>query len=620
MTFGATPRSVLTRIAAMVPEIEPSRNGAPFDPRRWLESHGKKVTHDVTVDGTRKLTFAECPFHPEHGGSPPVIFQHTNGSLFFRCLHNRCSHLEWNDLRKLLEPERHESSNRNRRASDDATHGGDDETAQDEAKKARKSQATLLLEIMEQAGMNYVHDASGTAYAVVPGDAPQVYPVKADAFRSFLADLYFTHCGRAPGGSALTDARYVMQGMASRKARRADVHLRYANVGNIIDVDLGTESHEIVRVTSTKWEIIKQHQRLFKRTPAMLELPHPIRGGSIDELRSFFHVDEENFVRLLVVMVNAMRGVGPFPIGVFTGPQGSSKTVCAVMVKTLIDPSKPPTRAAPSKLRDLAVAAANGYLVVFDNLSKIPDDIADGLCRLSTGGGFGTRLLYSDEDEKLFDAQRPVILTGIVDLLGRPDMADRAMLERFSPIDKLERKAEQALYEAFDEARPRLLGALLDALVVALANIERVSRSGLAAPRMADAYYWSTASEPALGRKEGAVHKAWTGTHADAVASAIEASPIAEPLLTLLERHVTAEQPWVVSASGLLEALNAEVSETVKRQPGWPKAPRWVGDRIDEIVPALRELGYAHEYDRTEKMRKRIFARMPEPPAPPTSN
>ncbi len=43
------------------------------------------------------------------------------------------------------------------------------------------------------------------------------------------------------------------------------------------------------------------------------------------------------------------------------------------------------------------------------------------------GGGFAVRQLYSDQDEVLFDAARPVILNGIEDIVRRPDLADRAV-------------------------------------------------------------------------------------------------------------------------------------------------------------------------------------------------
>ena len=59
------------------------------------------------------------------------------------------------------------------------------------------------------------------------------------------------------------------------------------------------------------------------------------------------------------------------------------------------------------------IAATNGWVVALDNLSHLSTWLSDALCRLATGGGFSTRELYTHDEEKLFDAQRPVILNGI---------------------------------------------------------------------------------------------------------------------------------------------------------------------------------------------------------------
>ena len=53
-------------------------------------------------------------------------------------------------------------------------------------------------------------------------------------------------------------------------------------------------------------------------------------------------------------------------------------------------------------------AASNGHVLAFDNVSGLPAWISDTLCRLAAGGGFAVRQLYTDQDEVLFDAARPV--------------------------------------------------------------------------------------------------------------------------------------------------------------------------------------------------------------------
>lgn len=54
------------------------------------------------------------------------------------------------------------------------------------------------------------------------------------------------------------------------------------------------------------------------------------------------------------------------------------------------------------------IAANNGYLLAFDNLSGLPNWLSDARCRLATGGSFAVRQLYTDDEKILFKAARPI--------------------------------------------------------------------------------------------------------------------------------------------------------------------------------------------------------------------
>ena len=73
-------------------------------------------------------------------------------------------------------------------------------------------------------------------------------------------------------------------------------------------------------------------------------------------------------------------------------------------------------RALSREERELMIAANNGYLLAFDNLSGLPIWLSDTLCRLASGGSFAVRQLYTDDDEVLFQAARPILLNGIEDV------------------------------------------------------------------------------------------------------------------------------------------------------------------------------------------------------------
>ena len=56
------------------------------------------------------------------------------------------------------------------------------------------------------------------------------------------------------------------------------------------------------------------------------------------------------------------------------------------------------------------IAANNGHLLAFDNLSGLPAWLSDALCRLASGGSFAVRQLYTNDEEVLFKAARPTLL------------------------------------------------------------------------------------------------------------------------------------------------------------------------------------------------------------------
>jgi hypothetical protein len=202
----------------------------------------------------------------------------------------------------------------------------------------------------------------------------------------------------------------------------------------------------------------------FRRAAGMLPLPVPQRGGSIEELASFLNLPSRNeFVLVVAWLLATLRVAGPYPALAISGEQGSAKTVLSKLLKDLVDPNVAPVRALVREERDLVIAANNSHVLAFDNLSGLPYALSDAFCRLATGASFGLRQLYTDADEVLFQAARPILLNGIDDVIVRSDLADRALFLTLPPIADRRRRVERQLWHEFEVARPRILGSLLDA-------------------------------------------------------------------------------------------------------------------------------------------------------------
>jgi hypothetical protein len=72
-------------------------------------------------------------------------------------------------------------------------------------------------------------------------------------------------------------------------------------------------------------------------------------------------------------LLASLRPSGPYPLLAISGEQGSAKTVLSKMLKALVDPNVAPVRALPREERELMIAANNGYVLAFNNLSGLPN-------------------------------------------------------------------------------------------------------------------------------------------------------------------------------------------------------------------------------------------------------
>jgi hypothetical protein len=269
------------------------------------------------------------------------------------------------------------------------------------------------------------------------------------------------------------------------------------------------------------------------------------------------------------------------------GEHGTAKSTAARVLRSLVDPAQVPLRALPSNERDLAIAARANWILGFDNISYVRPQVSDAMCRLSTGGGFGTRALYTDDEEALFDAMRSQIVNGINRVVVNGDLQDRCIMVTLLPIPKDERRSERKFWAEFEVARPKILGALMDAVSCAVRNVENVQLDEL--PRLADFAEWVVAAEEALGWEPGTFMTAYSGNRMAANEAALEADPVAVALMKVLEAE--AKHVWRGTSEALLERLGKTVSDETRHTKAWPKAANALSRRLNRLAPLLREAG-----------------------------
>lgn len=465
------------------------------------------------------------------------------------------------------------------------------------------------------------HDAGGEVYATVPaGDHHETYRIKSERLRRWIRHQAYTLSGLTLSAQDVSEicelwaARALFDGSVREVAQRI-----WQPDETTIWLDVGDDTHQAVKVTPDGWWLHADPPVKFIRKKGSLPLPTPIQsvnpgqtpGETLERLlRPFLNLAprqtdgaDHDWVLVISWLLAALRLRGPFAVLQLKGEKGSAKSTLARVLRRLVDPHQVLLEPQPGSKRDMAIAAQGSWILAYDNLSHLTVQMSNALCMMSTGGGFRTRQLYSDDEEAIFSYMRPVLLTGIADVVARPDLLDRTITVTLPVIAKGARKPEDRFWRSFDAQHEAILGALLSVLSRALAALPTIQEQEW--PRLADFARWACAVEVAMDWPAGAFMAALEAVEADATQTALEGSPIAAVLLAFLnERRRKAEWHdelgrvlWRGTMTDLLGALKKRVFDyesdphPERSRSGWPKGPRALTSQLLDIAPYLRAMG-----------------------------
>ena len=494
----------------------------------------------------------------------------------------------------------------------------DDEDEGTGSDDKKKTTTDLLLELTKD--INLFHDPDDRCYATIEiRDHSETYPIRSAGFRKWLIHQYYIKHRASPHNEALQSALKTLEAIATFEGPEIKTYIRVAGYDDRIYIDLANDNWEAIEVTSTGWKAISNPPVKFLRPSGMESLPYPIDGNAL-EIQRFINVKNEKDLYLIIAfIVGAYKPTGPYLFMTLLGEQGTAKSTTARIIRKLVDPNTMALRSSPRSEQDLMIATRMGWIVSFDNLSGLPVWLSDALCRISTGGGFATRTLYTNEEETRFTAMRPVILNGISDVVARPDLLERSLIVTLEPIPETARLSEEELWKSFDAAQAGILGGLYDAISAGLRNHDDVKLPRL--PRMADFARWVTACEPGLGLASGAFMRAYDDNQTEAIESNLESCPVAQAMRSLLEYR----GEWTGTASKLLDELEAQdcVTDRLKRSKQWPQNGRALSTKLARLATFLRKIGIDIE-KHNRKNRSRMwhlekacnFASPPSPASP----
>lgn len=532
----------------------------------------------------------------------------------------------------------------------------EDDTSPEELteQKRGKSIRTLLADLVAEETNSFktvFRSGDGHTYARrLTSPRAETLEVKTSGdFAQWLMRRAYDAEGVVPSENAVKDTVRLLEAKAASNPPQEAV-LRVARRDNAIYVDLANPEGRVAVVKPTGWRVVSTRynptgmtddaidarQIPFYRPASMLPLPEPRQNATpaaFDKLFSelFPGISVTHRPLILMWLLSSLRPGGPYPVLALHGPEGAGKSVAADMLQALIDPTTAARRNLSSRgePRGLFIAARGGHVLSFDNISgTFGPDLSDALCQIATGGAYTSRALYSDDSEHIVRALRPVVLNGIDSAETRQDLLSRTILVELAPIGEETRRTEAAIKQQFKDLHAELLGALLHALVAALAAEARGDVVGRL-PRMADAASFVIPAEAALGLEAGTLRTALAQSVEDAADAALDANPLARAVVRFLQDGrpqpgttygATIEGKWLAPHTwqGTLEELGKALAvvadgmdDGLRRSPAWPKGQNALKSHLRRSVNLLTRNGVEMALKPTNKIRYRVLTYTP---------
>lgn len=443
---------------------------------------------------------------------------------------------------------------------------------------------TELITLAQSAGVLFYDEKSEQAFiSIEEKSAYANYVINSKNFTDWISYQYYSLYKKAANDTAIRQAQATLAGIAKHEGRKETVFLRVAAYESAHYLFLANDKMQVIEVMATGWRIIDHSPVKFWKPNAMQALPIPQSGKHLDLIWKYLNIQREDRPLLLAWILESFRSNTPKPILNLCGIQGSAKSSTQNKIRQLIDNNVVNLRSAPKSIQDIFVGAGCNWLMSYENISHLNAQMQDSFCTLATGGGFATRALYSNVEETIIDAKRPVIINGIPHVITAQDLTDRAICLE---LPKIEFREEIQLDQEWEQEKPFIFGALLDLFVKTLSNLPSVNLKN--PPRMADFTKLGEAMMIALGNPEGEFTRIYRTKLSESIIRALDASPAAVAITAMVENH---HAESAIIFYGTMQLLLEKLTAYRKDSENWPKSPRGLSDVIRRQMPALSLCG-----------------------------
>lgn len=374
------------------------------------------------------------------------------------------------------------------------------EEGKPKASEREKNQTQSLMDlVLKDASVELFRDQYDTPYARVPVSGHlETMECSSRKFSLWLMRSFMEKYSTVPQPSTVSAAIQALSAYARFCDVQRTLHNRVAGADDAVWYDLANNAGQAVRITPEGWQVVNNPPNLFLREVHMTEQVSPQAGGDVRTLLSFLNISEPSQQLLVLVYVVSCFIPGfPHPILYLHGQRGSAKSTASRYIRKLVDPSRIPVVSMAKKVGETSQQLLHHHFIVYENVTKIPDEISDLLCIAVTGGGIEAREFYTNADAFIYNIRTNIGINGINVAATKPDLLERCILIELERVSTKTRHSESSLDASFDEARASILGGIFDTVVKAM-KIRPLLEIG-ELPRMADFALWGCAIAEALG-------------------------------------------------------------------------------------------------------------------------
>ncbi len=445
---------------------------------------------------------------------------------------------------------------------------------------------------------------------------PIVVPISSPDFQIFCRKVIWEKRQRSVRRAILDDIISLFHARGSFQAPIEPVNLRVANQGP--DVVYATlNSSFAVRIkpglpgtsSSVTFEKLEDADANFCKPINMLASPEIefddfyTLKEKIDLLFRLVNIKspEDRLLYLAWAVSTLIPNLGAYPILIFQGEHGSGKTSATRITHSLLDNSESILSNIPESERDLAILAQQSWILSFDNISTLGLNLSEALCKMSTGGSFNTRELYTNSGLVTLKVKRPVLINGIDVSPDRADLLDRSIIIQLPTIS--ERLLDEEIKSLFLKNASDILVGVFTVVANVLALRDSIHDYGNF--RMADFAKIGCAVEMALGLPKDSFKSAYSSNRLASSALLLEGDSVVSAILQAYKPN----QSICTTATRLQRDLLQWVPVEARRY--FPQNGVTLSKRLRRLTPELRRHGFTIDFPRQANSRDLILTLPP---------